>query len=104
MNPRLAAEIVVPCEHVTSHRVDGSSIGCTACLVGRAAAHARAQVAAALERAAKVAKNYNPNTQKDFSGRLLWPPNDDYAGVMRAGAVIAAKHIAAAIRALKLEE
>ena len=66
-------------------------------------AYAAEQVAQARaeerEACAKIANNYNPATQTDVSGRLLWPTNDEYAGVMRAGAVIAAKEIATAIRA-----
>ena len=52
-NPRAAAEILLPCKHVTTHRVDGSSIGCNACIIERAKSYARQQVEVALERAAE---------------------------------------------------
>jgi molecular chaperone DnaK (HSP70) len=44
--PRDAAgeDILAPCEHVTTHRVDGSAIGCTPCLRQRITAHTEAAV------------------------------------------------------------
>ena len=45
-NPTTAAEIFASCEHVASHRVDGSTLGCTECMTRRADAYARQQVEA----------------------------------------------------------
>ena len=45
--PRSVEDVLSPCEHATTHRTDGTTIGCTSCLADRIRASAAVQVAQA---------------------------------------------------------